>query len=114
MGYYTDYEIRVLDSDLPIHTIELIIDQYCDNLFEDGKEDDVFYAYTVKWYEHESDFAKLSKEGLPDTIIEVMGYGEEKGDVWRKFFHNGKVQRCETVIAFDPYDSSKLEEPREI
>lgn len=41
-----------------------------------------------------------------------MGYGEESGDVWRKFFYNGKVQRCETVIAFDPYDPTKLEEPK--
>lgn len=112
MGYYTNFEIRVLDCELPIKNLVSLFKIHCDECFDADGKDDIIHVYGSKWYEHEKELSNVSKHELPTFIIEVMGYGEENGDVWRKFFFNGKVQRCETVIAFDPYDPEKLDDVR--
>jgi len=61
----------------------------------------------TKWYEHEADMKKISKE-YPDVIFELSGEGEESGDVWKKYFVNGKMQVCKAILVFDEFDKSKL------
>lgn len=73
---------------------------------EDGGGDN---AEPCKWYEHEKDVAEFSKL-YPDVLFELDGAGEDKGDIWRKYFLNGKVQVCEAKITYPKFNKSKLEE----
>lgn len=60
-----------------------------------------------KWYEHEDFFKKITKE-YPGVLVELYGEGEEAGDIWIKYFKDGKMQLCEAQIVFDSFDESKL------
>lgn len=60
-----------------------------------------------KWYEHEEDMKKVSKE-YPETIFVLEGDGEESGDIWKKYFMNGKMQSCKAIMTFENFDESKL------
>lgn len=106
MGYYTNYNLKVKEGDLKIQEI---LDQV------EGKFQGIDYAVdtdgssldSVKWYEHEADMHFLSLE-FPSIVFELHGEGEESGDVWYKYFKNGKMQHCPAKISFDEYDESKL------
>jgi hypothetical protein len=41
-------------------------------------------------------------------VFELIGEGEEAGEMWKKYFKNGKLQTCKATITFDRYDESKL------
>lgn len=61
----------------------------------------------TKWYEHENHMRKISLQ-YPDVIFELKGEGEESGDIWVKYFVNGKMQVCNATIVFEPFDEKKL------
>jgi len=61
----------------------------------------------TKWYEHENDMKAISKE-YPDVILKLEGEGEESGDIWVKYFVNGKMQTAAAKITFDDFDEKKL------
>ncbi|MEI2465158.1 hypothetical protein [Niallia taxi] len=44
----------------------------------------------------------------PGVIFKLHGEGEESGDVWYKYFKDGKMQDCPAKLAFDEYDENKL------
>ena len=72
-------------------------------------------AYTpfnepCSWYTHVDDMCKITK-GFPETIIALYGDGEESGDLWVKYFLNGKVQREQAEIIYPIFNKSKLESP---
>ncbi len=54
---------------------------------------------SIKWYEHEKDMLFASTV-FPDWIFELSGEGEESGDIWVKWFWNGKMQggKAEVVL----------------
>jgi hypothetical protein len=101
MGYYTNYYIsaRYLDdsrssSDLDemfFSSLELSVNedddinwyQRVDNRYalEDGDG--------VKWYDHHEELIDVSKH-YNDIIFILDGEGEETGDIWRKFYLNGR------------------------
>lgn len=60
-----------------------------------------------KWYEHEEELRELSTK-FPNILFELEGHGEENDDMWIKYFKNGKMQRCNAIITFEPYDKTKL------
>jgi hypothetical protein len=52
---------------------------------------------------------KLSLK-FPDVLFKLSGEGENQGDVWVKYFKNGKMQLCMAELVLDDaYDESKLE-----
>ena len=46
----------------------------------------------MKWYMHQDDMLTVSSR-YPDVLFILDGDGEESGDIWRKFFQNGKMLR---------------------
>lgn len=107
MGYYTSYYLDIHEGELPIH-----------NILENVTEDDFeFLGYAIdedgdsldstKWYEHEADMREFSRR-FPDYVFKLHGEGEESGDVWYKYFKNGRMQECPAKITYDEFDESKL------
>ena len=60
-----------------------------------------------KWYEHTEDMRKIS-EKYQNVIFSLYGNGEEDGDMWVKYFMNGKVQTEDAVITYADFDPKKL------
>jgi hypothetical protein len=106
MGYYTDYKLKIITN--PNHVDE-------DKIFTELEEISGYGGfshydgelYEAKWYYHNSDMEKLSKR-YPEILFQLDGVGEEKSDIWRTFFKDGKSQRTNAKITFDDFDESKL------
>lgn len=92
MGYYTRYTlttkpevndflsyIKNKDSpDLCSYGNDFLL-----NICENNSDD-------TKWYEHNKDMKEISLK-FPDVLFTLNGEGEETGDIWRKYFKNGKI-----------------------
>lgn len=105
MGYSTNYKLYASDSDV----LKALID--------DGSLE---YMYLQKpgmgepcarlegkWYEHEVDLRNVSAEN-PGVLFTLHGAGEGAGDLWRKYFLNGKMQEAPARIEYDDFDTEKL------
>lgn len=57
--------------------------------------------------EHDEDMRGLSKR-IPEVLFTLHGEGEEAGDIWNKYFLNGKMQVAKARIEFDEFDPKKL------
>ncbi|MCP1354624.1 hypothetical protein [Aneurinibacillus migulanus] len=108
MGYYTYFKVDMKPEE-PKGLREYLY-----------LEEDRYYALidaleeieeSHKWYDHEDDMIELSRT-FPDTLFELHGEVEEPGDLWRKYFKNGKIQRCPAQITYEEYDESKLQEAK--
>ncbi len=43
----------------------------------------------------------------PKVLFQLDGIGED-GDIWRKYFKNGKVHRANVEIVIEPFDEDEL------
>ena len=102
MGYYTRFELEFSPKDNVIET-EVIEDQY-KTLY--GGECDPFDD-ACKWYEHEQDMRAFSKKH-PKKLFILKGEGEEAGDIWVKYFQDGKMQTCKAEIVFPEFDARQM------
>lgn len=112
MGYYTAYFLEVSEADgsaLEINAerdlIVLLREQneeaeYC--LADDGD-----CAEQGKWYDHEADLSAFSAVHS-GVLFTLSGEGEESGDLWVKYFQDGKVQYEKANIRFAEFDPAKL------
>lgn len=66
------------------------------------------HAETCKWYRYNDDMIELSRL-YPHIKFELHGAGEDDGDLWITYYVNGKRQRCEGTITYEPFDINKLE-----
>jgi hypothetical protein len=102
MGYYTNYKLEIMNSTAEENTQ---IKEYID------KDDYMYYAFNYedlcKWYDHEVDMNILSQK-FPNVVFKLSGEGEESGDIWVKYFKDGKMQYCPAIITFEEFDESKL------
>lgn len=105
MGYYTRYK-------LSIHSVESLDEKFmAERALEDDEDLGDFYrgnADSCKWYEHEG-FMKGFSKNYPRVVFLLEGEGEESGDIWRKYFQNGKMQTERAEIIFGDFDKKKLE-----
>lgn len=120
MGYYTNYTLEIhatKDNGLNIinkMSEELENDKFYPFEFEledilesDNKNLLKLEGSEAKWYDHEEEMRELSRS-FPTTLFELHREGEENGDVWDKYFLNGKMQECYAEMTIPPYDESKL------
>lgn len=61
----------------------------------------------IKWYSHVSDMRVFSKL-FPKVLFTLRGEGEESGDIWAKYFLDGKMQEAKAEVVIAPFDASKL------
>lgn len=97
MGYYTRFEIstqpasdEVVDAVKEISGYQYVFDDEC------------------KWYDHEDNCKTVSKM-YPEVLIELSGEGEESGDIWKKYFLNGKMQICKAMLTFPKFNIEMME-----
>lgn len=53
------------------------------------------------WHYHEKDMEALSLK-YPGILFTLSGESEESGDLWRKYFLNGKCEVARASITFSP------------
>jgi hypothetical protein len=79
MGYLTNYKINIHPYS------EEVYNTFLDEDFTGFIEDD-----SCKWYSCIEDTQKISSM-FPGYLIDIIGEGEEAGDIWRSVFFNGEV-----------------------
>lgn len=106
MGYNTSYNLTLRNEGDRFYAI---VEALKEKEVVGYALDDFLETYdSVKWYDHEQDMKEVSKQ-FPDIIFELHGEGEDTGDIWDKYFKNGKIQVCRAEIVIPPFDESKLE-----
>jgi hypothetical protein len=112
MGYYTHYKLsaRTIDgkaSDLPQEAFSL-----GGEAWETSGVDAIPSGCEVKWYGHDSDMVQLSTRHQ-DIVFVLDGDGEEAGDVWRKFYLNGKMHCWRASVERPPLTQEIIERLQE-
>ena len=64
-------------------------------------------AQTWMWYGHDEDMTSFSKQH-PSFIFKLTGNGEDEGDIWCKYYQDGKYQMAKARIAYDKFDPAKV------
>lgn len=124
MGYYTYYsmEARNITDEEQYNAIieemkemELLATEDKYGVFDESKyfivsHDAQFDSYDeTKWYDNEYDMVKLSKL-FPNVTFKLHGDGEERDDMWNKYFQDGKCEECLVHITYDKPMIIKWEE----
>lgn len=105
MGYYTHYELTITPKNEEI--LNAVIEKTSDCIGWSEWRYPLKSNDSYRWYEHENNMKEISKL-YPDTLFMLEGEGEDPGDLWRKYFKNGKMQFCRAKITFDDFDESKI------
>jgi hypothetical protein len=101
MGYDTQYDLSSDDRKIEEHYAALEEITGYDKYYMNGT------GYEIKWYEHENHLKAYSLK-YPDTLFTLEGEGEESGDVWKKYFKNGKMFKAKAQITFEEFNEEKL------
>lgn len=113
MGYYTNYDLVVMDRDRQIEQDSEVLEELAETLnvivgggfvVEGGKQKAIVNADEMKWYEWEVDMLGLSHM-YPALVFQLTGHGEESGDVWRAWFFDGE---CEFYKRIDEEEALRL------
>lgn len=117
MGYYTNYRLSVTGDPNKVNAFRKAIKikfGLKNKLFNDQERSDFEFLHNIlentyngKFYDHERFFREVSAKNQDLTFI-VDGEGEEPGDIWKKYFKNGKMFASQGRIVFDDYDENKL------
>ncbi len=104
MGYLTEYNLKIKGVD----TSEVVkhLREHSEHAFY-AIDENGDYASETKWYEHENEMKEFSSQ-YPNAIFKLSGEGEQNGDIWKKYFKDGKMQIARAIIIFEDYDESKL------
>jgi len=109
MGYRTQYSLElVVPNTVSYQYEDVISDLRSSN--EGAKyalEEDGSTAEECKWYDHQEDMRAFSRK-YPETVFVLKGEGEEAGDLWLRYFYNGKMQDAPANITYDAFDPKKL------
>lgn len=123
MGYYTYHELETIteidavklkeiEKYMLNNELEWQINKFNGNdVFMFTKEEDGDTVYLAdeprKWYESTADMKEMSIR-FEDVLFKLHGEGEEAGDLWDEYYLNGKHQRCNAILTYEPFDENKL------
>ena len=109
MGYYTAHTMRAegaVNEDVARQINKAleekeIIGYALDTGYYYDKEQFISWdcADSAKWYSHEEDMLDISRQ-FPDVTFLLSGEGENQGDMWDEYFHNGTAELCTAEIVF--------------
>ena len=138
MGYYTQYKLEIaVPKNVDYYALERKIATYALSEWAYWATDLGFYEETVKkyivdsdgtkvktlttygafhsqvsdgmkWYDHDKDMRIISTK-FPDVVFILKGEGEESGDLWIKYYKNGKMQGSTAKVVYEEFDESKLQ-----
>jgi hypothetical protein len=94
MGYYTNFELEIIDVDYSDIDSGKIRQEIQD-------EFKISFGDTIKWYNYNEDMKCFSKK-YPELIFVIDGNGEEFDDVWKHYFMNGDDQYTRAKFVFEP------------
>lgn len=103
MGYSTKYNLSIIQGNTDL--LEEFVESSSQASYAIDSNGDC--NQECKWYNHEDELKEFSLK-YPLLVLELKGEGEESGDIWVKYFHNGKVQTSKAKITFDSFDLNKL------
>jgi hypothetical protein len=108
LGYYTNFSLEAENiGGNPDYDKEVIRQNSPEDLVENLLGQSYLFNTDTKWYDHPEDMKKVSK-AYPGVLFTLNGAGEESGDIWRKYYFDGKEQYTEARIEFDAFDLTKL------
>ena len=110
MGYFTQHTLtarRLRNEDQfnelqkELNNRELIHYALNDGDYNDRYKEAEFPCYDeAKWYEHSKDMVMIS-ERFPNVYFELYGEGEEHGDYWKEYYHDGECEFCRGEIVYE-------------
>lgn len=110
MGYYTDYSLDVReikdqnqfdDLVMELKKLDLVRSVFDEGRYNSDRHDAYFSCYEeAKWYNHAKDMLHIS-EKFPNMYFELEGNGEEFGDFWREYWHDGECEACRGEIVYE-------------
>ena len=98
MGYYTFFTLETDDFKTIFHEEGISKISGYRHAFEES----------AKWYNHEDDMIRYSTMH-PEVLFTIKGEGEDSGDLWIKYFKNGKMQECRAVITYPEFNEKLLQ-----
>lgn len=108
MSYTTVYNLYIEENRRTNFTDDQALEQAASYLHDADVLSDVIYdSYESSWTDHERDMKGLSYE-IYDVVFCLHGEGEDRSDVWDKYFLNGKMQRCYATMTIPEFDEEKL------
>jgi hypothetical protein len=94
MGYYTQYQLTQVKNNVDFNEVLEKINKISEDYHEFDESGTTMDA--CKWYDHTEHLEKLSSL-YPHTVFRLHGEGEETGDIWEKYFHQGKLFHTEKL-----------------
>ena len=114
MGYYTNFELSVLEGTADMNAVHkaLRVIMHFDyeddfNIYMPVEDNTIRSGDSMKWYDHDEDCATLSKV-FPGVVFKLHGEGEETGDIWNSYYKDGQCQICRAKFVYPEYDEKKL------
>jgi hypothetical protein len=96
MGYLTRYELEVSNNKSGIGILQEFRETF-DLSYAIGEDGNSLQP--VKWYKNEKNLLEFSLK-YPEAIFKLVGYGEDKDDIWVKYFKNGDMEYFNARIVF--------------
>lgn len=93
MGYYTNYNLSTSNLD---KSTKSKITNYLNGIAAGLRIGDIG---EIKWYSHKHDMLKLSLL-FPDVTFYLEGIGEDRDDMWKSIYKNGKTKTVEPIISW--------------
>jgi len=110
MGYETNYKLKLsdeVDADTFVELLGSLTDY--DGWWDSYEiDDEINYVLDAKWYDNHKHMVLLSKEH-PTIVFTLSGDGEESGDVWRKFYKDGKFMDAGPELIYKEFNENELQ-----
>ena len=98
MGYYSDYNLNIVDSDLTDEQLKPVIIELSGYTGWRIEDDSSLSLYGSKWYDYADHMLKLSDK-FPNVKFELMCKGED-GQQWIVDVFNGNIDAREGRMEF--------------